>query len=124
MRLKRAMIYVKDLDRMAAFYGAVLGLEPIAETRTDCWLEFEAAGFRMALHAIPAQIANQIEISCPPRPREDNPVKLCFEVDDVTSERVRLESLGVNVVQRPWGACDGIDPEGNVFGLYSAGVGG
>ena len=120
MRLTRAMIYVKDLDRMSAFYGATLGLKPIDETRTDTWLEFDAGGIRFALHAIPPHIADQIEISSPPQPRESNPVKLSFAVDDVASERKRLESLGVTVVDRPWGGCDGIDPEGNVFGIYSA----
>jgi len=47
-------------------------------------------------------------------------VKLSFEVEDVVSECQRLERLGVTVVQRPWGAYDGIDPEGNVFWIYSA----
>jgi len=114
------MIYVKDLPRMAEFYGDTLGLKPIEETRTDTWVEFEAGSFRFALHAIPPQIADQIEILSPPMPREKNPVKLSFEVDDIASERQRLEALGVSIVQRPWGACDGIDAEGNVFGIYSA----
>jgi catechol 2,3-dioxygenase-like lactoylglutathione lyase family enzyme len=120
MRLNRAMIYVNDLPRMAAFYGDVLGLKPIEETRMDTWVEFEAGAARFSLHAIPARIAEQIEISSPPRPREKSPVKLSFEVEDVASERRRLESLGVTVVRRPWGAFDGIDPEGNVFGICSA----
>jgi hypothetical protein len=25
--------------------------------------------------------------------------------------------MGITMVQRPWGAWDGIDPEGNVFGI-------
>ena len=120
MRLNRAMIYVKDIDRMAAFYGNTLGLKPIEETRLENWVEFEAGATTFALHAIPSEIAWQIEISSPLRPREKNPVKLSFEVDDVVSERQRLESLGVPVVQRPWGSYDGMDPEGNIFGIYSA----
>ena len=113
------MIYVKDLDRMAAFYGNTLGLKPIEETRMENWVEFEAGTTKFALHAIPSEIAGQIEISSPPRPRAGNPVKLSFEVDDVASERQRLESLGVPIVERPWGSYDGIDPEGNIFGIYS-----
>jgi catechol 2,3-dioxygenase-like lactoylglutathione lyase family enzyme len=120
MRLKRAMIYVKDINRMAEFYENTLGLKPIEETRMENWVEFQAEATKFALHAIPSEIADQIEISSPPRPREQNPVKLSFEVDDVASERQRLESLGVPIVQRPWGAYDGIDPEGNIFGIYSA----
>ena len=120
MRLNQAMIYVKDLNRMAAFYEGVLGLNPIEETRMENWVEFEAGVAKVALHSIPPGIADQIEISSPPRPRQNNPVKLSFEVDDVALESRRLESLGVTIVQHPWGAYDGVDPEGNIFGLYSA----
>ena len=115
------MIYVKDIHRMAAFYGNVLGLKPIEETRLESWVEFEAGAAKFALHAIPSEIVDQIELSSPPRPREENPVKLSFAVDDVASECQRLGSLGVPIVQRPWGALDGIDPEGNIFGIDSAG---
>jgi len=92
-------------------------VKPSTDTWTDTWAEFDAGGVSFALHAIPPEIASQIEIATPPRPRGQNPVKLIFEVDDVDAERARLELLGVTMVQRPWGAWDGIDPEGNVFGL-------
>jgi|KBSMisStandDraft_5_1062788.scaffolds.fasta_scaffold782709_2 catechol 2,3-dioxygenase-like lactoylglutathione lyase family enzyme len=120
MRLRRAILYVKDFDRMRAFYGGTLGLKPMAETLTEGWVEFEG-GF--ALHAIPASIAERIEIASPPSRREGNPVKLSFAVDDVGFERTRLESLGVAVVARRWGGCDGVDPEGNVFGIEGMGPG-
>jgi predicted enzyme related to lactoylglutathione lyase len=114
------MIYVKDLPRMTAFYGEMLGLKRIDDGRLDSWAEFDAGGVRFALHAIPADIAAQIEISSPPRPREQDPVKLVFEVQNVEVERRRLASLGVTMVQRPWGSSDGIDPEGNIFGLVDS----
>src|SRR5262245_37433742 len=114
MRLSSAMVYVKDLPRMRAFYGEMLGVKPSNDTWTDSWTEFDAGGVLFALHAIPPEIASQIEIASPPRPRGQNPVKLIFEVDDLDAERARLESLGITMVQRPWGAWDGIDPEGNV----------
>ena len=120
MRLNRAMIYVKDFNRMSAFYENTLGLKPIEETRTQNWIEFDAGTIKFALHAIPSEIADQVEISSPPRPRETNPVKLSFEVDDIAAEVRRLELLRVMVFQHPWGAYDGIDPEGNVFGIDSA----
>ena len=120
MRLNGAMIYVKDLNRMAAFYENALCLKPVDATRMENWIEFETGTTKFALHAIPPEIADQIEISSPPRPREKSAVKLSFEVDDIASELRRLESLGVTVVQRPWGAYDGIDPEGNVFRIDSA----
>jgi catechol 2,3-dioxygenase-like lactoylglutathione lyase family enzyme len=113
------MIYAKDIEAMAAFYGGVLGLTPIDEARTESWVEFEAGPLRFALHAIPAHIAEQIEIASPPVPREDEPVKLSFEVDDLEVELSRLRSLDVTVLHRPWGGCDGVDPEGNVFGIVA-----
>ncbi|HEV8415528.1 MAG TPA: VOC family protein [Bryobacteraceae bacterium] len=117
MRLHRAMIYVKDLPKMTAFYNETLGLRRTDDGRFVSWVEFDAGGARFALHAIPEDIAKQIEISSPPRAREKDPVKLVFEVDDVEAERARLASLGVAMVQRPWGSWDGIDPEGNIFGI-------
>jgi predicted enzyme related to lactoylglutathione lyase len=46
-------------------------------------------------------------------------VKLIFAVDDVPAERNRLEAMGIALLQRPWQkpseACEGIDPEGNIF---------
>ena len=111
MRLNGAMIYVKDLPRMVAFYEMSLGLKPIKETRMDTWVEFDAGGSCFALHAIPAPIASQIEVSSPPQPRESNPVKLIFEVEDLEMEVNRLTALGLSILQRPWGTFDGIDPE-------------
>ena len=115
MRLNRAMIFVKDLDRMVAFYSDTLGLKAIEETRLGSFVEFDAGGTRFALHAIPREIADQIEISSPPTPREKCPVKLTFEVED--AEFKRLQELGVTIIQRPWGGCEAVDPEGNIFGL-------
>lgn len=119
MRLNRVMIYVKDIDRMAVFYGKILGLKPVNETQMENWVEFEAGegSIRFALHAIPLETADQIEISSPPMLRETNAVKFSFEVDDIASECQRLKLLGVRIVQRPWGAYDGVDPEGNIFGF-------
>ena len=114
MRFRSAMIFVKDFIRMADFYTNALGLKPVEETRLDNWVEFEA-GF--SLHAIPQEIAAGIQISTPPRPREQDPIKLSFEVEDLAQERKRLEALGVTIIERTWGGIDGVDPEGNVFGM-------
>jgi len=117
MRLTRAMIFVKDLPRMTAFYGETLGLRAIQETRMDTYVEFDAGAASFALHAIPTHIAEQIKIVSPVQPRENNPVKLSFGVENIHSERKRLETLGVTILERPWGSWDGVDPEGNVFGI-------
>jgi predicted enzyme related to lactoylglutathione lyase len=117
MRLRGAMIYMKDLPRMQAFYRQMLRVAPADET--DGWVRFDAGGVSFALHAIPAHIASRIHIPSPPPPRETNPVKLIFEVDDVESTRARLEALGIATVQRPWGSWDGVDPEGNIFQFWA-----
>jgi extradiol dioxygenase family protein len=111
------MIYVKDLPRMRAFYSDLLGIKPTNDAWTESWTEFDTRGVTFALHAIPEDIANQIEITSPPRVRGQNPVKVIFEVEDLQAELARLEGLGVMLIERPWGSWDGVDPEGNVFGL-------
>ena len=123
MQLGGAMLFVMDLPRMAAFYTNVLGLKAIEATRTDDWIEFDAGSARFSLHAIPASAAGDCPpASSPPRPRETNPIRLDFAVSDVESARARLEALGVPILLRPWGACDVVDPEGNVLGLRAAGI--
>jgi predicted enzyme related to lactoylglutathione lyase len=125
MQLRGAMLYVKDLKGMKRFYGDMLGIEAMNQNYTNDWATFETGDIRFALRAIPAGIAEHIEIASPPVPREQNPVKLIFEVKDVEGERERLESLGVQTLRRPWQqrgeACDAIDPEGNIFQLCSSG---
>ncbi len=102
---------------MAAFYESALRLKPITRTRLENWVEFDAGGFRFALHAIPA---SNLDKSSAILPRESSPLKLTFEVDDLTAEVSRLEALGVTIVRRPWGTFDGIDPEGNIFHIASS----
>lgn len=120
------MLYVKDLERMKQFYGDMLGVKPTNQNWTDVWAAFDTGGTRFALHAIPAEIAQDIEIALPPAPREQDPVKLIFEVKDVESERARLESLGIRILRRPWQqpgvACDAVDPEGNIFQICGPGA--
>jgi predicted enzyme related to lactoylglutathione lyase len=120
------MLYVRDLERMKRFYGDMLGIEATNQNWKNAWATFDTGDVRFALHAIPPGIAENIEIPCPPVPREHEPVKLIFAVKDVEGERERLESLGVQTLRRPWQqsgeACDAVDPEGNIFQLCSSGA--
>lgn len=124
MRLRCAILYVKDLERMKRFYSEALGVTPTNQDSTDAWASFDTGGAQFALHAIPAEIARNIEIKSPPTPRATDPVKLIFEVKDVEAERLRLGFLGIQILRRPWQrpgeACDAVDPEGNVFQICSA----
>jgi catechol 2,3-dioxygenase-like lactoylglutathione lyase family enzyme len=119
MRLHGAMLFVKDLGRMTAFYRDVLGLPPREETRRDTWVEFGDGVF--SLHAIPPAIAAGIPIESPPRAREQSPTKLTFEVHDVDATLAKIAAMGLPLLPRPWGATDAVDPEGNVLGLHAAG---
>jgi predicted enzyme related to lactoylglutathione lyase len=113
------MLYVKDLARMREFYERVLQTPPINTEWTDTWTLFDAGGMNFALHAIPAKHARGIELSSPPEKRERSPVKLIFAVDDVPTERARLEAMGVTTLLQSWQepaeSCDCVDPESNIF---------
>jgi catechol 2,3-dioxygenase-like lactoylglutathione lyase family enzyme len=119
MKLAGAMLFVKDLPRMTAFYSGVLGLQPIEETRLPDWVEFHGEA-QFSLHAIPAAIAAGISIDSPPRPREQGATKLTFLVADVEATLAAIERMGLPLLKRPWGSVEAVDPEGNVFALRSA----
>ena len=117
MRMGGAMLFVKDLGEMTAFYRDVIGFRPIAESTGDDWIEFDAGGAPFALHAIPRHVADGIQIGSPPAPRESASCKLIFEVDDAETERARLQAAGVTILDRAWGGWDAVDPEGNIFAV-------
>jgi catechol 2,3-dioxygenase-like lactoylglutathione lyase family enzyme len=120
MRLDGVMLFVKDLERVTAFYRDVLGLRPVEDTRLDNWVEFQGEGARFSLHAMPTAIATGINIESPPRPREQSGAKLTFAVQGLDDTLQRIEAMGLPLLRRPWGATDATDPEGNVFGLTAA----
>jgi predicted enzyme related to lactoylglutathione lyase len=125
MQLRGAMLFVKDLHRMKRFYGEMLGVEP--ENRgADDWAVFDNGRIQFCLHAIPTALAVDIDIATPPETREEVAVKLMFEVKDLEAERERLESFGARIIRRPWQnrgeAFDAVDPEGNIFQIFSSGL--
>jgi catechol 2,3-dioxygenase-like lactoylglutathione lyase family enzyme len=121
MELRMAMIFVKDMARMTAFYRDGIGLRLLPEATQEGWVEFQAGGSRLALHEIPSHIARDIEITDPPRARENTPIKLVFETPDLEASRAHLAAHGA-VMHPPRNArwCDGLDPEGNVFQIVPA----
>jgi catechol 2,3-dioxygenase-like lactoylglutathione lyase family enzyme len=120
MGLHGAMLFVKDLGRMTAFYSDVLGLTPNEETRLDDWVEFSDGASRFSLHAIPTALAAEIHIESPPRAREQSAAKLTFDVRDVEATLTKIEAMGLPLLRRPWGGTEAVDPEGNVFALQAA----
>jgi len=121
MRLAQVLVFVVDMARMQRFYRDLLGLAVIDEA--PGFARYDAGGTRLALHAIPAEIAATIAITDPPERRADAAIKVAFEVDDLAATRARLAAAGIAIGEIwTWGgqsACDGVDPEGNVFQLAS-----
>ena len=117
-----AVVYAKDLARVAAFYASVAGLA-VAATEPD-FVVLSGGRLELAVVRIPDSIADSIEVETPPIRRADTAVKLVFPVASLAAARAAAVGLGgvVDPVEREWtfrGAtrCDGHDPEGNVFQL-------
>jgi predicted enzyme related to lactoylglutathione lyase len=115
-----AVLYAKDLQRLVEFYSAVAGLNVQSVQKGFAILGREAS--QLVIVQIPKRIADSIDISAPPQRREDTPVKLVFQVEDIAIVRNRAAERGggMNAVEREWEfegvkVCDGHDPEGNVF---------
>ena len=120
MKLRGAVLFVKEFDRMLGFYQGALGLA-VLPGQSEGWALLDAGGATLALHAIPEEFAKDIAISSPPAAREETPLKLVFEVPDLDAARAHLAAHGAVVLEpKPWGACDVLDPEGNVFQIARA----
>lgn len=113
-----AVIYVGDLERMAAFYGECFGLT-VADGAAG-YRGLESAAWLLTL--VPS--AEAVPTATPPVRRQTTPVKLAFEVASIEAVRPIVEGHGGSVepVDAAWefrGAkhCDCVDPEGNVVQL-------
>jgi len=122
-----AAVYAKDARRLAAFYAAALGLARVEEGASFVLLA--AAGIELAVVQAPPAIAEAIVLTDPPAVREDTPVKLSFQVEDVEGVRPVVARLGGGLAapDAAWSwrgqlHLDGWDPEGNVFQLRQASV--
>ena len=120
-----AVIYVKDLDRMSAFYERCLGFETV--DRGDGYRVLEAAGWTLSLVRAAEEILTAIEVPAPTRRRTGVPVKLGFGVRSIEGTRAGAQALGgqIDPPDTAWDfgdfrRCDGVDPEGNVIQLLEA----
>lgn len=118
----RAVLFAKDLTRMATFYSEVLDMR--RESSDGRHAVLERRGFELIVHQIPRQIANRIEIAEPPVRREGGAVRLDYPVESIESSRSLAKSLGGDIDELPpsWAGRGtnfylGYDPEGNVFGV-------
>lgn len=111
-----AVVFVADVARVADFYRGLFAMRTLEGDGRYTVLERD--GFQLTIHGLRG---------APPPPggvREDTYIKLCFPVDSIAAVRGIAATLGGEVwpPDREWEsesrgfrACDGRDPEGNVF---------
>lgn len=111
-------VYASDMERVAKFYEALLGMVRLKATSDLIILESQSV--QLLVHAIPAPIAATISISSPPKLREDTALKFFFTVPSIEAARTTARSLGGDVHNQQWQnpiflVCNANDPEGNIF---------
>ena len=114
-----AVVFVDDVPRLTAFYQMLANMTLLHADEQHAVLEMP--GLQLTIHALR-----------PPRKDRDGMyparkathIKLCFPVTSITGARVTAASMGGEVwppkkewdaVDRGFRACDGRDPEGNIF---------
>ncbi|GAB3368398.1 glyoxalase/bleomycin resistance/dioxygenase family protein [Lysobacter rhizosphaerae] len=114
------VIFVDSVAQISAFYQAVAAMV-VVNTDND-HVVLETVGFQLTVHAIPSFRRSADTSSYPTR--EDSCIKLCFPVADIAQARSVAASFGGELwpPEKEWQArgfraCDGRDPEGNVFQL-------
>ena len=118
----RAVLFVKDLEAVAAFYVGALALARLSGDKDHAILECD--GFELVVHQIPKQIADTIVIAQPPIRRVWGAIRLDFPVANIADSRKLARALGGEIDDAPPPWADrkanlffGHDPEGNQFGV-------
>jgi predicted enzyme related to lactoylglutathione lyase len=118
--LNRILLYVQDVDRLAAFYRDTLGLTLVEEIPGE-WAVLAAGPCQLALHRVGPAYRR------PDAMTTDSNAKLVFTVDrELAALRDELIGRGVAMGEiksfppLTGRLCDGRDPEGNVFQLAEA----
>ncbi len=114
------VLFVTEVDRVAAFYEAVGAMKRIHGDGDHAVLEIE--GFQLVVHRMNGEPEPERDAHGDVRVREDSYAKLCLPVESIEAARARAASLGggIKPVEHEWQArgfraCDGNDPEGNVL---------
>ncbi|MFN7954332.1 MAG: VOC family protein [bacterium] len=115
-----ALVYALDLERLAGFYVALLGMRRLHGD--DEHVVLANGDFQLVVHAIPPEYARGIVIQSPPVPREDTAIKLFFTAPNLADAAGVALRLGGRLFDAEWEgpgfrARNGCDPEGNVFQL-------
>ena len=94
-----AVVFVKDVDRVARFYQRLAGMSVQDEEPGLCVLT--SAGFELVIHAIPPQYAEGIAIADPPEAREDSYLKLVLPCADLAVIRSVRSRKMVGTIRHP-----------------------
>lgn len=115
-----AVIYAKDLARMATFYETLFGMRRLHASPDHVVLE--SADLQLVIHGIPPHIAATFEISSAPEKREETAIKLFLTVPSLEAAARAAPALGGEVFGMAWEGPgfrvrDTSDPEGNILQL-------
>lgn len=114
------LIYAKNLDGLAHFYQQVLSMQELH--RSDELVVLESSALQLMIHAIPAPVSDQIQITQPPLRRENVALKFFVAVPSLVDAEQWVHKLGGQVFDERWqeadvAVCNAMDCEGNVFQL-------
>jgi predicted enzyme related to lactoylglutathione lyase len=114
------VVFAKSVPRLATFYREVGELTTVHEDQDHIVLEQES--FQVVIHGVPPEFSAQIQITEPPQIREEACMKMCLPVESLGRARLKAAEHGGKLGSRDkeweargFRACDGHDPEGNVF---------
>jgi len=114
-RISRIILFVRDVEGVAAFYEKHFGLLPLDRSE-DSWLELSAAGCNLALHRAPI----------PSRERGRSPAKIVFAVADVHAAKKHFAANGLKFGKihevDGFAFANARDPEGNPIQISSRGL--
>lgn len=107
------IVYAKDADRIAHFYESVAGMKRLASTPE--LIVIESNDIQLVVHTRP-----ELPAALEPQRAEGIAFKLFFTVQNLAQARTVAEGLGGGVLYEHYKgpgfvACNGVDPEGNVF---------
>ena len=114
-RISRIILFVRDVERVAAFYKKHFDLLPL-DRNEDGWLELAADGCNLALHR--ATTAS--------RERGRSPAKIVFAFADVHTAKKQFAAAGLKFGKvhevDGFAFANARDPEGNPIQISSRGL--
>lgn len=106
-KIKRLILFVKDVPAQSKFYRDVFGLKIKGDPSDKDWIELATGGISIGLHS-----GGKLNEAA-------RPAKIVFFSDDVEAARTELIKRGVKMGKvmssGSMQMCDGRDPEGNPF---------